>query len=45
VAWVAERVARNEFKRQVAPVAKISLRTPGIDYLYPRRRPGSQRSS
>lgn len=45
VAWVAEKVARNEFKRQVAPVAKISLRTPGIDYLYPRRRPGSQRPS
>ena len=45
VGWVADRVARNEFKRQVAPVAKVSLRTPGIDYLYPRRRPGSQRSS
>ena len=45
VGWVADRVARNEFKRQVAPVAKVSLRTPGIDYLYPRRRPGSQRSA
>jgi NAD+ synthase len=44
VRWVVERVARNEFKRQTAPVAKISLRTPGIDHLYPRRRPGSRRS-
>ena len=45
VAWVAERVARNEFKRQTPPVAKVSLRTPGIDHLYPRRRPGSRRGS
>jgi NAD+ synthase len=45
VAWVAQRVARNEFKRQTPPVAKISLRTPGIDHLYPRRRPGSRRGS
>lgn len=45
VAWVARRVARNEFKRQVPPVAKLSLRTPGIDHLYPRRRPGSRRGS
>ena len=36
-------VARMEFKRQVPPVAKVSLRTPGIDHLYPRRRPGSRR--
>jgi NAD+ synthase len=43
VEWVARRVARTEFKRQLAPVAKISLRTPGIDHLYPRRRPGSRR--
>lgn len=43
VAWVAERVARNEFKRQTPPVAKLSLRTPGVDHLYPRRRPGSRR--
>ena len=43
VRWVLERVARNEFKRQTAPVAKVSLRTPGIDHLYPRRRPGSRR--
>jgi NAD+ synthase len=43
VEWVAGRVARMEFKRQLAPVAKLSLRTPGIDHLYPRRRPGSAR--
>jgi NAD+ synthase len=43
VEWVARRVAQTEFKRQLAPVAKISLRTPGIDHLYPRRRPGSRR--
>ena len=45
VEWVARRVAQTEFKRQLAPVAKISLRTPGIDHLYPRRRPGSLRGS
>jgi NAD+ synthase len=45
VARVAQRVARNEFKRQTAPVAKVSLRTPGVDHLYPRRRPGSRRGS
>ena len=45
VAWVAQRVARNEFKRQTPPVAKLSLRTPGVDHLYPRRRPGSRRGS
>jgi NAD+ synthase len=43
VRWVAARVARMEFKRQLPPVAKVSLRTPGIDHLYPRRRPGSRR--
>ncbi len=43
VEWVARTVARMEYKRQLAPVAKISLRTPGIDHLYPRRRPGSRR--
>ncbi|HEX2766065.1 MAG TPA: NAD+ synthase [Candidatus Limnocylindria bacterium] len=43
VEWVRQRVARMEFKRQLAPVAKVSLRTPGIDHLYPRRRPGSRR--
>lgn len=43
VEWVADRVARMEFKRQLPPVAKLSLRTPGFDHLYPRRRPGSAR--
>jgi NAD+ synthase len=43
VEWVARRVAQMEFKRQTAPVAKLSLRTPGFDHLYPRRRPGSRR--
>jgi len=43
VEWVAGRVARMEFKRQLPPVAKLSLRTPGFDHLYPRRRPGSRR--
>jgi NAD+ synthase len=43
VEWVARRVAQMEFKRQQPPVAKVSLRTPGIDHLYPRRRPGSRR--
>jgi NAD+ synthase len=36
---VASLVAGSEFKRQTAPVAKLSVRTPGVDYLYPRRRP------
>jgi NAD+ synthase len=45
VAWVELRVARYEFKRQTPPVAKVSLRTPGVDHLYPRRRPGSRRGS
>lgn len=43
VEWVERRVARTEFKRQLPTVAKLSLRTPGIDHLYPRRRPGSRR--
>jgi NAD+ synthase len=43
VEWVSRRVAAMEFKRQLPPVAKLSLRTPGIDHLYPRRRPGSSR--
>ena len=43
VEWVAGRVARMEFKRQPPPVAKLSLRTPGFDHLYPRRRPGARR--
>jgi NAD+ synthase len=45
VEWVARRVAQMEFKRQLPPVAKLSLRTPGIDHLYPRRRPGSRREA
>ncbi|MCI0344100.1 MAG: NAD+ synthase [Chloroflexi bacterium] len=36
-------VAAAEFKRQVPPIAKLGPRTTGIDYLYPRRRPGSAR--
>jgi NAD+ synthase len=40
---VASIVARMEYKRQLPPVAKVSLRTSGIDHLYPRRRPGSRR--
>lgn len=44
VEWVARRVTQMEYKRQMPPVAKISLRTPGIDHLYPRRRPGSRRA-
>jgi len=41
----AERmVAASEFKRQMPPVAKLGPRTAGVDYLYPRRRPGSTRS-
>lgn len=37
-------VAQSEFKRQMPPVAKLGPRTAGVDYLYPRRRPGSARS-
>ena len=40
---VDRMVAGAEFKRQVPPVAKLGPRTPGLDYLYPRRRPGSAR--
>jgi NAD+ synthase len=36
-------VASSEFKRQVPPIAKLGPRTTGVDYLYPRRRPGSTR--
>jgi len=38
---VDRMVAGAEFKRQVPPVAKLGPRTAGVDYLYPRRRPGS----
>ena len=40
---IGRMVATSEFKRQVPPVAKLGPRTPGVDYLYPRRRPGSAR--
>lgn len=40
---VARMVAAAEFKRQVPPIAKLGPRTAGVDYLYPRRRPGSER--
>jgi NAD+ synthase len=38
---VDRMVAGAEFKRQVPPIAKLGPRTAGVDYLYPRRRPGS----
>ena len=37
---VEQLIAGSEFKRQMPPVAKLTTRTPGVDYLYPRRRPG-----
>jgi NAD+ synthase len=40
---VGRMVATSEFKRQVPPIAKLGPRTAGVDYLYPRRRPGSAR--
>jgi NAD+ synthase len=40
---VDRMVATSEFKRQVPPIAKLGPRTAGVDYLYPRRRPGSSR--
>jgi len=36
---VERLIAASEFKRQTPPVAKLTTRTPGVDYLYPRRRP------
>lgn len=41
VARIDRMVAAAEFKRQVPPIAKVGPRSAGIDYLYPRRRPGS----
>ena len=38
---VDRMIAGAEFKRQVPPIAKLGPRTAGVDYLYPRRRPGS----
>src|SRR4051794_25560216 len=43
VEGVARMVAGGDFKRQVPPIAKLGPRTAGVDYLYPRRRPGSAR--
>jgi len=43
VARVDRMIATSEFKRQVPPIAKLGPRTAGVDYLYPRRRPGSSR--
>jgi NAD+ synthase len=40
---VDRMVASAEFKRQVPPIAKLGPRTAGVDYLDPRRRPGSAR--
>jgi NAD+ synthase len=39
---VQELVAGSEYKRQTPPVAKLTTRTPGVDYLYPRRRPAPE---
>ncbi|HEX7591539.1 MAG TPA: hypothetical protein VF375_06260, partial [Candidatus Limnocylindrales bacterium] len=44
IARVKRLVALSEFKRQVPPVAKLGPRTTGVDYLYPRRRPGSAKA-
>ena len=41
---VDRMIAGAEFKRQVPPIAKLGPRTAGVDYLYPRRRPGSART-
>jgi NAD+ synthase len=45
VARVDRMIATSEFKRQVPPIAKLGPRTAGVDYLYPRRRPGSAAQS
>jgi NAD+ synthase len=44
IARVQGMVAASEYKRQMPPVAKLTTRTPGVDYLYPRRRPGPAKS-
>lgn len=36
---VERLISGSEFKRQTPVVAKLTTRTPGVDYLYPRRRP------
>ncbi len=40
---IERMIAGAEFKRQIPPIAKLGPRTAGVDYLYPRRRPGSAR--
>jgi NAD+ synthase len=44
LARVERMIAGSEFKRQMPPIAKLAPRTAGVDYLYPRRRPGSART-
>ena len=44
VARVDRMIATSEFKRQIPPIAKLGPRTAGVDYLSPRRRPGSTRA-
>jgi NAD+ synthase len=39
IARISKLIAQNEYKRQTPVVAKLTSRTPGVDYLYPRRRP------
>ncbi|MEP7379675.1 MAG: NAD+ synthase, partial [Chloroflexota bacterium] len=36
---VERLITKNEFKRQTPVVAKLTTRTPGVDNVYPRRRP------
>ncbi|MEP7158138.1 MAG: NAD+ synthase [Chloroflexota bacterium] len=40
---VERLVVGSEYKRQMPPIAKVSPRTPGVDYLFPRRRPGPRK--
>ncbi len=44
IQWAMRVIAGSEYKRQVPPIAKLGPRTTGVDYLYPRRRPGSART-
>jgi NAD+ synthase len=44
IARLDRMIATSEFKRQVPPIAKLGPRTAGVDYLYPRRRPGSAKA-
>jgi NAD+ synthase len=36
IATIRERIRRNHFKRVMPLIAKVSLRTVGHDFLYPR---------